>query len=322
MANLRQPRRSLLDELLTEQAGVVSRPQLLAAGVSVRWIRTRLESGRWQRGYPGTYIAHNGDASFLSRVWSGLLYAGAGAITSHETAAFLHGVIDQPPRDIHVTVPSNRRVAGQPSLVVHLNGRAAAQEQFGSSPPRTTVEETVLDIVSTRRRPDDVVAVITGACQRRKTTASRLAAALALRKKMRHRALIEEALVAVAGGVHSVLEWRYWRDVEKAHGLPVGKRQAVRQRNGKSEHVDVDYDEYGVIVELDGEAYHDREQRAVDRARDRAAAVRGEAALRYGWPDVVPTPCAVAIEVATVLRRRGWKGTFRRCPRCPRQPMP
>lgn len=306
----------LLDDLLAEQARVISRQQLIDAGASCTYGLTRVESGRWQRAYPGTYVAHSGELSYLSRVWSALLYAGKGAIASYETAAYLHDLLDRPPGEVHVTIASNRRVAAQPELVVHITSRARVQAQPLPTPPRTTVEETVLDITSAKKRPDDVVAVLTGACQRRKTTAARLGTALALRKKMPHRALIEETLAAIGDGVQSVLEWRYRRDVEQRHGLPTAKRQSLRRRTGKREFLDVDYEEYGVVVELDGEAHHDFEQRARDRARDRAALTRGEVTLRYTWRDVTLRPCETAAEVAAVLALRGWRGRWRRCQRC------
>jgi hypothetical protein len=47
--------------------------------------------------------------------------------------------------------------------------------------------------------------------------------------------------------------------------------------------------------------------------RDNAAVVDGRRVLRYGWADVAGQPCAVAAQVATVLRASGWSGTARRC---------
>lgn len=304
-----------LVELLDNQAGVVSRAQLRAIGIDDVVIESRLRLGLWQRGFSGTYVAHNGEIAYLTTVWSAVLYAGDNAMVSYGTAAFFHGLTDREPDEVHVTVPSTRRVRRQTGMVIHMNGRAT-QQALPACPTRTSVEETVLDLVSATTRPDEVVAVLTNACQRRRTTPARISKALALRKKIPHRALIEETLLAIADGVHSVLEWRYRRDVERAHGLPRGKRQAARRRNGKQEFVDVDYDEYGVIVELDGAAYHGAEQSANDRSRDRAAAARGKVTLRFGWHETAFTPCEAASEVAAVLATRGWKGALRPCPKC------
>jgi predicted transcriptional regulator of viral defense system len=114
-----------LAELLRCQAQVISRPQLHDLGLSDSVIRARLASSLWQRGFPGTYVAHNGQLAYVSRVWSALLYAGRGALASYSTSAYLHGLTNVPPATVHITVGSTRRVLGQPGLVVHLSKRAA-----------------------------------------------------------------------------------------------------------------------------------------------------------------------------------------------------
>jgi hypothetical protein len=49
--------------------------------------------------------------------------------------------------------------------------------------------------------------------------------------------------------------------------------------------------------------------------RDHVAAVRGDAILHFGWTDVTTRPCAVALQVETALRRRGWRSTVGACGR-------
>jgi len=96
------------------QDGVLTRGQLLAAGLTDSWIRARLDARVWQRLLPGVFLTHNGDPAPVARVWAAVLYAGAGAAASHHTAAFLHQLIDAPPDDVHVIVPTRRRVRPQP----------------------------------------------------------------------------------------------------------------------------------------------------------------------------------------------------------------
>ncbi|HYK32447.1 MAG TPA: hypothetical protein VEV63_10820, partial [Streptosporangiaceae bacterium] len=39
---------------------------------------------------------------------------------------------------------------------------------------------------------------------------------------------------------------------------------------------------------------------------------------RYGWIDVVRSPCQTAAQIGAVLRQRGWPGPVQRCsPTCP-----
>jgi very-short-patch-repair endonuclease len=146
------------------------------------------------------------------------------------------------------------------------------------------------------------------ACGRRLTTPERLGAALAERPRARWGRELLAALTDVDSGCHSLLELRYLRDVERAHGLPPGQRQAVRQRSGGRWYDDVYYARFHTRVELDGRVAHPDESRWHDARRDNAAAVHGDMVLRYGWVDVVERPCRTAAEVAATLVRSGWIG--------------
>jgi hypothetical protein len=135
--------------------------------------------------------------------------------------------------------------------------------------------------------------------------------------RLRWRAEITQALGDVAAGAHSPLEFRYVRDVERAHGLPEPDRQARAAQDGHDIFRDALYRRYRLIVELDGRAHHPDEQRWSDQRRDNAAAVDGVITLRYGWADVTERACQTAREVGAALAGRGWDGPLRRCgPNC------
>jgi predicted transcriptional regulator of viral defense system len=175
-------------ELVRLQAGAISRQQLLAAGLTPQIITTRLERGRWQQLYWGVYAAFTGPPPRRAWLWAAVLRAGPGAVLSHLTAAELHGLLDTPAETIFVTVPSARRVAATPGIVVCMSGRIGDARQPGREPPRTSVEETALDLVQLSLTFDDACGWLTRACGRRLTTETRLREALAARKKTRWRA--------------------------------------------------------------------------------------------------------------------------------------
>ena len=107
-----------------------------------------------------------------------------------------------------------------------------------------------------------------------------------MRKKMRWRAELDDVLAAAGSGIHSVLEYRYLRDVERAHGLPRSRHQVRVVIDGKVVYRDVYYEEYQVAVELDGRLAHPDEERWRDSHRDTQAHVQGVQTCRYGWRDV------------------------------------
>jgi hypothetical protein len=84
-----------------------------------------------------------------------------------------------------------------------------------------------------------------------------------------------------------------------------GQAQARR----RDRYLDNLYEEYGLCVEVDGEAAHPAE----GRWRDNANLAQGARTLRYGWPDVTAYRCRTAAEITAVLRSQGWTGALRRC---------
>ena len=98
------------------------------------------------------------------------------------------------------------------------------------------------------------------------------------------------AWAALYEGVHSNLEYRYVRDVERPHGLPRAARQVRVIRDGAPRYLDNLYEEGMVCVELDGRTAHPPGERFRDFRRDNAGAADGILTLRYGWSDVTSVP--------------------------------
>jgi hypothetical protein len=281
-------------------------------------IKFRVRSGRWRQIHPGVYATFSGDLARRTRLWAAVLSAGPGAALSHETAAELHRLADKPTETIHVTVPAGRRISAAEGISLHRSARATNAVQANSSPLRTGVEETVLDLTQTARTFDDVCGWVTRAIARELTDETRLNAAMSARLRLRWREDLRELIAAAEGGDHSVLEFRYHRDVERAHGLPESARQVpFATPGGRQGRRDRVYERYGVVIEVDGRLAHQPEDQWKDKTRDNAAAADGKQTLRYGWSQVKWQPCETAAEVARVLRRRGWDGQPRPCsPAC------
>jgi len=311
--------------LLKRQRGVIARWQAPAAGLSTAFIDGQPRRGRWRPLYFGVYAAFTGVPPRESLLWAGLLRAGPGAVLSYHTAAELDGLTDRRGRVTHVTVGSGKRVringesprGVSPRIVVHRTERLAAARHPVRNPPRTRIEETVLDLAQLSTSFDDAFSWLSRGCGRRLVTAQQLRQAVIARGRQRWSDEILAALPVIADGVHSNLENRYVRDVERPHGLPEAKRQSRLVQGTRSRYPDNMYESFGVGVELDGNAYHLVEDRWRDIRKDNASATSGIVTLRFSWADVSRRPCVVATIVAAALRQRGWPGPPSRCgPAC------
>jgi hypothetical protein len=318
---LRPFQRDALAALVQGQAGVVSRAQALGHGMSDSQIRSLLAGGGWRcTDVEGVYLSFTGPMTDVALCWVALLYAGKGALLCRDTAAWLWELSDTLARPIHVMLPTSRRVTSQAELVaIHYSIHRAARVHPARSPPVTKLDDTVLDLVDCATRPTEVIDVVTRSCQRRLTSAARLGGAAGSRKKLAWRALLADLLTEVATGVQSPLEQVYVRDVERAHSLPRGQRNAPEGETGRHRYRDVRYGKYRLVVELDGTAAHPVEARDRDDVRDNELVeCEGTSTLRYGWVAVTGRPCHVAAQVARVLVHGGWSGTAVACgPGCP-----
>ena len=302
-----------LRELARAQAGVVTSQQAVAAGLTKAALAWQLRSERWQQPYRGVYMLSSGPPGREAALWAAVLRGGRDAMLSHQSAAELADLIDRPREALHLTVPAGRRIRPLPGLVIHTSAHADQVRHPSLRPPRTRIEHTVLDLAAQADTFDDALGWVTRACGRRLTTEDKLRAAMAARGRLRWRGLLAPVLADPVGGLHSVLELRYYRDVERAHCLPRACRQARVIRGRRAEYRDAFYSRYRLVVELDGRLAHRDDARWRDIRRDNAAAADGGITLRYGWSDVTTLPCRTAGEVARVLVRRGWIGRPKLC---------
>ena len=87
------------------QAGVLTRSQALAAGLTDKIIAAHLRRGRWQRLQRGVYATFSGTPSRECLLWAAVLRAGPRSVLSHHTAAQLWRLPAAESARIHITMP-------------------------------------------------------------------------------------------------------------------------------------------------------------------------------------------------------------------------
>ena len=311
-----------LRERMQCQAWMVTRKQALKAGMSSRAIGWKLQAGEWRQVHRGVYATFTGQLSRSAQLWAAVLYAGGGAVLSHDSAGELQGLVDEPGDLIHVTVPTSRRVTPIHGLVIHLSDLPERLREYPEGElPATRVPDTVIDLAEASASVDDVYGWVTRAFGRQHVTVDvvDLLVAVQLRRKLRWRTELKEAIVAAAGGAHSALELLWDKNVEHAHALPLSRKQVpFAKDDGRTGFRDREYTPFGLIIELDGKKSHEYEHRGHDSARDRQASVGRKETMRFGWRETRYEGCKSAVQVIGVLWRRGWRGRPKPCsPGCP-----
>lgn len=293
--------------------GVLARSEWLSLGWTDHAVRRQVETGQWSRAAPGIAVVRGLDDPWRTRVRVAFVAGGRGATIGGHAAATLLGIVDEPPRTIEVQVPHGRTPAKRPG-VRFRHVRRVRDSRPWDGVRVTTPEETVLDLVSCSASATAAVRWIDAACGRRLTTPQLLLAALEPRVRMPYRAVVVGTCARVADGEQGWLERCFAAKVVRAHRLPEPRRQGRHRVDGRVTYADAEFEEFGVIVELDGRLGHDSlADRYRDLRRDNAHVALGRSTLRYGYDDTLGRPCAVAAQLAAVLQRSGWRGTPRRC---------
>ena len=263
--------------------------------------------------HPGVYVNHTGQPSRRQQEWAAVLFYWPAALT-RESA------LPKPSTSgpIHVAVATGRNVKPVPGVTVHRTSCLAKRVRMMKRPPRVTHEHAVIDVASAATDLAAAFTVIADACQTRETGAAVIAATLRTRKRVRGRALLLDLLADLETGACSVLE-RGYLDLERRHGLPtLDRRQTPARVNGKSAYRDVDHSDFGLLVELDGRAFHDNATaRDNDAGRDLASAVVSDVTtVRLTYGQVFRDGCRTIAQIAALLERGGWPGPFLACPDC------
>ncbi len=304
----------LVQPLLRDQSGVVSRQQILGLGLRQhdidRWVRRRqLTVLR-----PGVYVDHTGEPTWLQQAWAGVLLEWPAALARDSALRAAEGPGSQRrPSPVQLAISEDRRLVDRPGIELVRTPHLRARTQWHLGPPRIRYEEAALDVAASARSDFAALGELARAVQGRRTTAARLLTALEGRQRISRRRWMSGVLHDVAQGACSVLEHGYLNRVERRHGLAPARRQ-VRDRVGAGViYRDVEY-HVGLVVELDGRLFHDTTtQRDTDLDRDLLSAVDGKDSIRLSYGQVFDRGCWTAGQVGVLLQARGWQGAARAC---------
>ena len=262
------------------QHGVVTRAQLLAAGLGEDQIDSWARNGRLHRRYRGVFAVGREDLSrpgeWLAAVWA----CGPGAVLSHWSAAALHGMAEEPDGEVHVTTPARRRIERRPGLAVHCTRNLGPEDVVTLGRiPTTRQPRTLLDLA-------DVVAYQTLraiADDQRRLDPDALLAAQARAPNKAGAPSIARLLEAGRHHTRSEFERRFLRFCA---AQSVTRPDATNVMVGRHR-VDALYVRQRLAVELDGRATHARRtQMRQDRLRDGDLQLAGVRVLRLVWEDL------------------------------------
>jgi hypothetical protein len=269
--------------------GVVTRAELLEAGVTRRQIVHRLGTGSLIAVFRGVYRVGHKAPSLEARYMAAVKAAGEGGMLSGLAAAHLWGLIKGSGPPPEVSAPTERRLKGVKVRVRRLEDRTVWR-----GVPVTTVPRTIVDLASLLSL-QELAQAFHEASVRYRTTPTQVEAAIKGRipgaEKLR-RVLRGDAHLTL-----SELERAFLR-LLRAAGLPLPKTN--RPAGGRF--VDCRWPEHKLTVELDSYRFHSsRFAWEQSYRRERAARARGDEFRRYTWTDVFEEPEPMLADLRRLL---------------------
>jgi very-short-patch-repair endonuclease len=206
MARKAQYDHAALAQTLQAQLHVVSRPQILACGLSIGALRHRTRpGGPWRIVLPGVYLVDAASPSASQREFATMLYAGEGSMITGIAALWRYEIRHPDSDAVDVLVPAPRKMQSIGFARIWRTTRMPNQPWTAGgvryAPPPRAVADAALSLDAV----DDVRAIVADAVQRDKCTIPQITAELRA-GPVRGSARLRHVLAEVAAGVRSVAE--------------------------------------------------------------------------------------------------------------------
>ena len=294
MAAKVEPAERRIARIAERQHGVVTRVELLGAGITKAEIEARLASGALLREYRGVYRVGHRAPSVEARYMAAVKAGGPGALLAGSAAAHLLGIVKGPPPAPTVLTPKHRRLREVRTRV--CRGRRPSDRTIVRGIPVTAAPFTLVDLAA-----ELTISALARACHeagvRYGTTPRQVEAVLARRPNSPGAATVRAVLRGEVRVALSELERRFLA-LLREHRLPLPETN--RPAGGRR--VDCRWPEHHLTVELDSYRYHSsRHAWEQDRRREREAHARGDQIRRYTHGDVFDDPELMLAELHALL---------------------
>lgn len=283
------------------RGGILTIDDVRSLGVEDKVVSRLVASGVFRRAFPGVFVLASRPQDHRLLLRAAMVAAGAGAVASHRSAAWVYGWIDRPPPDPEITLVRSAHRRGE-GMILHRSQVAVSSRRVRGV-VCTEPLRTLVDLASQVGPGSD----LTGALDR--ALANRHISLVTLERSLPRRRRGVEAVRAylaergyVGGPAPSMLESRMARILAQA-GLTGFNAEVIAGSAGQYR---IDFADPGVRLALEcyGYAWHSSPAQLVrDERRHRALTLEGWTVLIYTWHDLDGDPRRVVAEIREAYRR-------------------
>jgi very-short-patch-repair endonuclease len=276
---------------LLRQAGIITRAQALAAGLTPRQVEHLLSTREWLIAFTGVYRLHASVPLPETRLWAASLWLGPSLLLGDEGAAWWWGVLPDPPPRWTFVGHSRHRSHADVRVVdafVHNQDRWRHRGLPVLSPPWSVLRAAA---ALEKARPGSGIALVDRAKQSRTLRQIELQHALDRHPGCWGSSTMRTLLARTGDGAHSELERIAVAALRSAGITGFEPNLTVRLSDGRAVEIDIAFVGRRIAVELEGFAFHSaasafrRDLRRLNRLMADGWTVR-----RFSWDDVVGDP--------------------------------
>lgn len=289
---------------IRNQAGVISRGQATAAGLSRRQIDHLLRTGDWIRLLPGVYQSALVVPAPETSVRAASLWLGTAAVLTGWGAGWWWELVDEPPSSWHFVVAGRCHLSPQPNIKVSRSFVDPYDQVTRLELPVLSRPLAALRAAAHRERlsPGDGIKIIDRAKQRRVVSADDLELAFRRNKGTWGTRAMRKLLDRTGDRAHSELE-RMGIGLLQAAGITgFESNLATTLSSGRRVEFDVAFRDKRLAIEFDGWDYHsDPAQHRADLRRANEIMADGWTIRRYTYSDLLNDPDRFIREILEVL---------------------
>jgi len=272
--------------LTARQHGVITRSQALHVGISSSTFTRRVRREQWSERHRGVFVVPGLQPGFLTDVSAALRAAGNTAMVAADTALYLHGVVNDRPKQILLVVHHSRRAPALKGVRI-VRSRTLNEQDWSSARglATTTPSRSFLDTAAFHH-PARLRELLIDARQRNVVTPAQVIERIALlSSRVPGRDRLLRAAVDVDGvGADSVLTDLVHQRLMAEGFLPDPHPAAIEVERGRRLHPDITFARQWVCIECDSLAHHGS-QRAIDldHRKDQSYSRAHWKCMRIGW---------------------------------------
>ena len=240
-------------------------------------------------------------------LWAAVFEAGPRAFLDGVSALQAAGLERFDWDSIRVSVPRGARIRRIPGVDIRQTRRWEPSDlHAGTGVPRARVEVAAVRAALWAKSDKQAALVLTMVVQQGLTTAPVLGREMLRIRKDRRRALLYAVVLDLLEGASSLGEAEFGRECRR-RGLPEPSRQCLRRTSRGDCYLDVEWEGWRVVVEIDGVQHSWASNLVADALRQNEVMLAGSTVLRLPLLGLRVAPDDFFAQIERALSAAGWR---------------